>query len=91
MCFAINTEYVKLNNRKMKATLHFDHDERDELQDAINAWKWKLICHELDQEMRSVVKHGYIKNREATEAEMEVTDYWRDKLRELINEDNLNI
>jgi hypothetical protein len=75
----------------MKATLHFDHDERDELQDAINAWKWKQICHELDQEMRSVVKHGYIKNREATDVEMEVTDYWRDKLRELINEDNLNL
>jgi hypothetical protein len=75
----------------MKATLHFDHDEREELQDAINAWKWKLICNELDQEMRAVVKHGYIKNREATDAEMEVTEYWRDKLRELINEDNLNL
>jgi hypothetical protein len=75
----------------MKATLHFDHDERDELQDAINAWKWKDICHVLDQEMRSVVKHGYIGNREATDLEMEVTEYWRDKLRELINEDNLNL
>jgi hypothetical protein len=46
---------------------------------------------ELDQEMRSVVKHGYIGKKEATEAEMEVTHYWRDKLRELINEDNLNL
>ncbi len=73
----------------MKATLHFDDPE--ELQDAIDGWKWKNAMWELDQEMRSVVKHGYIKNREATEAEIEVTDYWRDKLRELINEDNLNL
>ena len=75
----------------MKATLHFDHDEREELQDAINAWKWKDICHVLDQEMRSVIKHGYWHNREATDVEMEVTEYWRDKLRELMNEENLNL
>jgi len=73
----------------MKATLHFDDDE--ELQDALDGWKWKNAMWELDQEMRSVVKHGYIKNREATDAEMEVTDYWRDKLRELINDENLNL
>jgi len=75
----------------MKATLHFDHDEREELQDALDGWKWKNAMRELDQEMRSVVKHGHIRNREATEAEMEVTDYWRDKLRELINDENLNL
>jgi len=73
----------------MKATLHFDDSE--ELQDALDGWKWKNAMWELDQEMRSVVKHGYIKNREATEAEMEITDYWRDKLRELINDENLNL
>ena len=75
----------------MKATLHFDHDETQDLQDAIDGSSWKDVVWNLDQEMRSVVKHGYIKNREATDAEMEVTDYWRDKLRELINEDNLNL
>jgi len=75
----------------MKATLHFNHDETQDLQDAIDGSSWKDVVWNLDQEMRAVVKHGYIKNREATDAEMEVTDYWRDKLRELINEDNLNL
>jgi ribulose bisphosphate carboxylase small subunit len=75
----------------MKATLHFDHDETEELQDAIDGRSWKDVVWNIDQQMRSVIKHGYIKNREATEAEMEVTHYWRDKLRELINEDNLNL
>jgi hypothetical protein len=75
----------------MKATLHFDHDERDELQDALDAWKWKNAVHELDQEMRSVIKHGYWHNREATDVEMQVTEYWMAKLRELVNENNLNL
>jgi hypothetical protein len=73
----------------MKATLHFDDPE--ELQDALDGWKWKNAMWELDQEMRSVVKHGYIGNREATDVEMEATDYWREKLRELINENNLTL
>jgi hypothetical protein len=75
----------------MKATLHFDHDETQDLQDAIDGSSWKDVVWNLDQEMRSVIKHGYWHNREATDAEMEATDYWRDKLRELINEDNLNL
>jgi hypothetical protein len=75
----------------MKATLHFDHDEREELQDAINAWKWKDIVYLLDQELRSIVKHGYIGNREATEQEIEAAEYWRKKLREFANENNLNL
>ena len=75
----------------MKATLHFDHDESEELQSALDGWKWANVVWNIDQEMRSVVKHGHIGNREATDAEMEVTDYWRDKLRELINDENLNL
>jgi hypothetical protein len=75
----------------MKATLHFDHDERDELEDAINAWKWKDVVSHLDQELRSIVKHGYMGNREATEQEIEAAEYWRQKLREFANENNLNL
>ena len=75
----------------MKATLHFDHDERDELQDAIDAWKWKDVVVILDQDLRCIVKHGYIGNREATETEIEAADKLRSKLRELVNEHNLNL
>jgi hypothetical protein len=75
----------------MKATLHFEHDEKDELQDAINGWKWRLIAWELDQDLRGIVKHGYFGNREATEAEIEMADYCRTKLRQLISDDGLNL
>jgi hypothetical protein len=75
----------------MKATLHFEHDEQDELQDAINGYKWRLVVWELDQDLRGIVKHGYFGNREATEAEIEMADYCRTKLRQLISDDGLNL
>jgi hypothetical protein len=75
----------------MKATLHFEHDEAEDLQNAIDGWKWKHSVWDLDNEMRSVVKHGYIGNREATEQEIEAAEYWRKKLREFANENNLNL
>jgi len=73
----------------MKATLEFD--EHDELMDAINGSKWRLVVWELDQDLRGIVKHGYIGSREATEAEIEMADYCRTKLRELISDDGLNL
>jgi hypothetical protein len=73
----------------MKATLEFD--EQDELMDAINGSKWRLIVWELDQDLRGILKHGYIGSREATEAEIEMADYCRKKLRELISDDGLNL
>jgi hypothetical protein len=73
----------------MKATLEFD--DESELLDAVNGYKWKLIAWELDKELRSILKHGYIGSREATEAEIEMADYCRQKLRELISDDGLNL
>ncbi len=73
----------------MKATIEFNDDQ--ELRDAIDGWKWKNAMWNLDQEMRTVTKHGHYNGREATEEEIDITDYWRTKLRELINDDGLNL
>ncbi len=73
----------------MKAILEFD-DEQD-LRDAIDGWKWKHAMWQLDQDLRGIVKHGYIGNREATDAEIEMADYCRTKLRQLISDDGLNL
>jgi hypothetical protein len=73
----------------MKATLEFDDEQ--ELLDAINGWKWKMVSWEMDKELRSILKHGYIGSREATEAEIEMADYCRQKLRGLISDDGLNL
>jgi len=73
----------------MKATLEFNDDE--ELRDAIDGWKWKHAMWELDQEMRGIVKHGYIGNREATNQEIEAADWCRTKIREHLESNNLNL
>ena len=73
----------------MKATREFDDEQ--ELLDAINGWKWKSVIWELDQDLRGIVKHGYFGSREATEAEIEMADYCRQKLRGLISDDGLNL
>jgi hypothetical protein len=73
----------------MKAILEFDDEQ--ELRDAINGSKWRLIVWELDQDLRGIVKHGYFGNREATDAEIEMADYCRTKLRQLISDDGLNL
>jgi hypothetical protein len=73
----------------MKATLEFN--EESELLDAVNGYKWRLVVWELDQDLRGIVKHGYFGNREATDAEIEMADYCRTKLRELISDDGLNL
>jgi hypothetical protein len=73
----------------MKATLEFDDEQ--ELRDAIDGWKWKNVVWELDQDLRGIVKHGHIGSREATEGEVEMADYCRTKLRQLISDDGLNL
>lgn len=73
----------------MKATLEFNDD--DELRDAINGWKWKNVAWKLDQEMRGIIKHGYIGNQEATDGEISMAEYLRSKLRELMSDDGLNL
>jgi hypothetical protein len=73
----------------MKAILEFD--DESELMDAINGYKWRIAVWELDQDLRGIVKHGYFGNREATDAEIEMADYCRTKLRQLISDDGLNL
>jgi hypothetical protein len=71
----------------MKITIQFD-DERDAI-DAINGSNWKAAMWDLDQDLRGIVKHGYIGNREATEAEIDAADWCRKKIREHIESYNI--
>jgi hypothetical protein len=73
----------------MKATIEF-HDEQ-ELRDAIDGWKWKSAMWKLDQEMRSIIKHGNFGSKEATDEQIQMTEYWRQMLRELVSDNGLDI
>ena len=78
----------------MNVILEFGDDETKEAETALNGWKWKLAMWDLDQALRSTVKHGVSilnKNQEATSEEMNVADNIRDALREILQGYSLNL
>lgn len=52
----------------MKATLEFNLPEEEaEHRLALDGGKWMSVCHELDQWLRSIQKHGNLKTLEVDE------------------------
>ena len=79
----------------MKLTLEFDGDEeRDDLQVALDGYKWKNTMWELDQRLRKTTKYGasQLKDTEsATGIEQDVVEATRESIREILSEWNLNL
>lgn len=71
----------------MKVTI--EYDDKDEAIQALNAEKWQGAMWKLDRELRGIVKHGYIGNREATECEIETYEKCREMLREAMEDNNV--
>lgn len=63
----------------MKITI--EYEERAEAIQALNADRWQGAMWKLDQELRGIVKHGYIGSREATKCEIEAYKNCRDMIR----------
>ena len=75
-----------------KIILEFDSvEDADEARTALDGSNWKGVVWDLDQELRSTVKHGYIGSREATSEEIDAADKLRTKLREILEDNNLNL
>jgi hypothetical protein len=79
----------------MKVTLEFDGDEeRDDLQVALDGYKWKNAMWELDQLLRKTTKYGTSQLPDiepATEVERDVAEATRESIREILSEWNLNL
>lgn len=78
----------------MKAILEFDlndfeNGDRSNFEDAVNGTKWKLAMWELDQWLRAQYK--YMPDTEYNEAAYEAYEKSREKLREILNEEGLNL
>lgn len=67
--------------------LKFKEDEFDDARTALDGWKWKHSMWELDQWLRSEIKYNEKLSAERDDAYQAV----RDKIREILNDDNLNI
>ncbi len=67
--------------------LKFKEDELEDARTAIDGWKWKGAMWELDQWLRGEIKY----NEKLSEERYDAYEAVRDKIREILNDDNLNI
>lgn len=67
--------------------LRFKEDELEDARTALDGWKWKGAMWDLDQWLRGEIKYNEKLSEETDVAYQAV----RDKIREILNDDNLNI
>lgn len=79
----------------MKVTIEYDgNEEQDELQVALDGYKWKNAMWELDQRLRKITKYqvSVLPDIEsATAQEIDVAYALRDTIRDILNESNLSL
>jgi hypothetical protein len=71
-----------------KVILEFDPtEEREDMDSAINGWKWKMLVWDLDQHLRSELKY----NEKIIGEVYEALEKLRDHLHELKSESGLKL
>jgi HD-like signal output (HDOD) protein len=75
-----------------KIIFEFDSiEESEEARTALDGSNWKMAMWRLDQDLRNIIKHGHVDNREATSEEIEAADDLRTRIREILNDYNLDL
>jgi len=75
-----------------KVIIEFDSvEEQDDINMALNGYKYSVILHQLDNDLRGITKHGVYKNIEATEQEIELAQELRDSIQSYLSEFNLSL
>ena len=77
-----------------KIILEFDSiEESVEARTALDGTKWKIAMWDLDQVLRSVVRHdvSLFGNHEASAEEHKVCEKIREEMRKILNQANLDL
>jgi hypothetical protein len=78
-----------------KITLEFDGiEEQDDARTALDGYKWKLAVWDIDQKLRETTKYGMSaikRNEAASDIECEVAEKYREIIREILEDYNLNM
>ena len=77
-----------------KITLEFDiTEDADAIKDSINGFAYRMVIHDLDQALRSTVRRevSVMNDQPATELEIGIAEAYREKIRGLLNDYQLNI
>lgn len=48
----------------MKVTIEFNDEERDDLQTALDGYKWKLVAWDMSQKLREYLKYTELTDEE---------------------------
>ena len=76
-----------------KVTLEFDSvEESDEIQDALNGWRWRTAMWDLDQHLRNTTKYNksIIPGQDnASSEELDIADRYRELIREILEDHKL--
>jgi len=80
----------------MKVTIEYDgNEEQEEIQVALDGYKWKKAMWDLDQLLRETTKYGSClvdgNMTLASEQERTFADAVRESIRDILNESNLNL
>lgn len=67
--------------------LRFKEDELEDARTALDGYKWKGAMWDLDQWLRAEIKY----NEKLSAERYDAYEAVRDKIREILNDDNLNI
>jgi hypothetical protein len=71
----------------MKVIIEFDgNEEKNELQECLDAWKWKMVACDLNQELRNKLKYESL-----TSEQYEMCEKIKEQLNEIILFYNLNL
>ena len=71
----------------MKVTIEFNDDEKEDLQTALDGYKWKLLVWDLNQKLRTYMKY----DETITEEQYDIVEKIKKDLFELLDDYNLNL
>ncbi len=77
-----------------KVIFEFDPlEDKDDIDMALNGYKWKLIIQNLDQQLRDVTKYNrsLFSSKKINDEQIEMAELLRTLLRQSLQEYNLNI
>ena len=75
-----------------KVTFELDSvEEQDDINMALNGYKYSVILHQLDNDLRGITKYGVYKNREATSEEIELAQHLRDSIYSYLSDYNVSL
>lgn len=60
----------------MKVTIEFNNEEKDDLQTALDGYKWKLVAWDMSQKFREYLKYTELTNEEYTIVEKIKGDFF---------------